>query len=151
MYVLLHIPIQSVMTYLKILLAESISLLMITALQVFTTILRKAFQSFHSMLSFLLRWVGAFWQSKGLTVIPTISWSDTRSYGFCFDGIEKSSIVAVGMVGCKTDNKSAFLRGYNAMLEHIDPIAIICFAAPFPEMQGNIIAVDYLDSRKVVR
>ncbi len=97
------------------------------------------------------RWVGAFWQSKGLTVIPTISWSDTRSYGFCFDGIEKGSIVAVGMVGCKTDNKSAFLRGYNAMLEHIDPIAIICFAAPFPEMQGNIIAVDYLDSRKVVR
>ena len=80
------------------------------------------------------RWVGAFWQSKGLTVIPTISWSDTRSYGFCFDGIEKGSIVAVGMVGCKTDNKSAFLRGYNAMLEHIDPIAIICFAAPFPEM-----------------
>lgn len=97
------------------------------------------------------RWVGAYWQSKGLIVIPTISWSDARSYGFCFDGIEKGSIVAIGMVGCKIDNKLAFLQGYNAMLERIEPIAIICFATPFPEMQGNIVHVDYQSSRKVVR
>lgn len=97
------------------------------------------------------RWVGANWQSKGLIVIPTISWSDAKSYSFCFDGVEKGSIVAIGMVGCKTDNKLAFLRGYNAMLERIEPIAIICFATPFPEMQGNIVHVDYRSSRKVVR
>lgn len=97
------------------------------------------------------RWVGANWQSTGLIVIPTISWSDARSYSFCFDGIEKGSIVAVGMVGCKMDNKLSFLRGYHAMLERIEPIAIICFATPFPEMQGNIIHVDYNSSRKVVR
>ena len=41
---------------------------------------------------------------------------------------------------------AAFLRGYNAMLERIEPIAIICFATPFPEMQGNIIHVDYQSS-----
>ena len=30
------------------------------------------------------RWVGAFWQSQGCTVIPTISWSRPSSYRFCF-------------------------------------------------------------------
>lgn len=96
------------------------------------------------------RWVGAYWQSKGLTVIPTISWGTPRSYDFCFDGVEKNGIVAVGMIGCKK-NKLGFMRGYNAMLEKQQPEAIIVFGSPFPEMQGNIIAVDYQQSRKVVR
>lgn len=96
------------------------------------------------------RWCGAYWQSKGLTVIPTVSWSTPMSYSFCFDGIAHSSIVAVGMIGCKA-NKRDFLRGYNAMFEQIEPSAIICFGSPFPEMQGNLIVVDYLASRKAVR
>ena len=96
------------------------------------------------------RWVGAYWQSKGMTVIPTISWSDARSFEFCFDGIEQGSIVTVGMIGCK-QSKLNFKRGYNEMLKKIQPSKIICFGAPFPEMQGNIIAVDYMASRKVVR
>lgn len=96
------------------------------------------------------RWVGAYWQSKGMTVIPTVSWSDARSFEFCFDGIEQGSIVAVGMIGCK-QAKFQFMRGYNEMLKKIQPSKIICFGATFPEMQGNIIAVDYMASRKVVR
>lgn len=96
------------------------------------------------------RWCGAYWQSKGLTVIPTISWSTPRSFEFCFDGVEKNAIVAIGMIGCKR-NKIGFLRGYYAMLERLEPEAIICFGEPFPEMQGNLITVDYLSSRKVVR
>lgn len=96
------------------------------------------------------RWCGAYWQSKGLKVIPTISWSTPSSYKFCFDGVEQNSIVAVGMIGCKR-NKSGFMRGYNAMLERLNPKAIICFGTPFAEMQGNLITVDYCESRKVVR
>lgn len=74
----------------------------------------------------------------------------TSSYKFCFDGVEKNSIVAVGVVGCK-HNKAGFMRGYNAMLERLEPETILCFGAPFPEIQGNIVAVDYMTSRKVVR
>ena len=37
------------------------------------------------------------------------------------------------------------------MMEAIEPEAIICLGVPFPEMNGNIITVDYLSSRKVVR
>lgn len=96
------------------------------------------------------RWVGAYWQSKGLTVIPTVSWGLAQSFEFCFDGVEQNSTVAIGMIGCKHD-KLHFLRGYNAMLERILPSQIICFGTPFEEMEGNIIPVDYIESRKVVR
>lgn len=96
------------------------------------------------------RWVGAYWQDKDLTVIPTISWAQSQSYRFCFGAVEKNSIVAVGMIGCK-QNRLAFMRGYNTMLEAIDPSAVIVFGTPFPEMEGNIIPVDYVSSRKVVR
>ncbi len=96
------------------------------------------------------RWVGAYWQSKGLTVIPTISWGNAQTFEFCFDGVEKNSIVAIGMIGCK-HSKLGFMRGYNAMLEKINPSTIICFGTPFPDMKGNIISVDYRESRKVVR
>lgn len=95
------------------------------------------------------RWCGAYWQSKGLTVIPTISWSTSQSYEFCFDGVEKNSIVAIGMIGCK-HSRLGFMNGYNKMIEKLNPSHIICFGKPFKEMQGNIISIDYLTSRKVV-
>ena len=96
------------------------------------------------------RWCGAWWQEQGLTVIPTISWGQYSTYSFCFDGIEKDSIVAVGTVGCKRE-KNLFLKGYDVMLDRIQPEAIICFGKPFKEMRGNLIVIDYLNSRKVVR
>ena len=96
------------------------------------------------------RWCGAWWQERGMCVIPTVSWSNYPSYQFCFDGIEAGSCVAVGMIGCKS-NRSGFMRGYDAMLEHIKPEAIICFGSPFKEMRGNVVSIDYLASRKGVR
>ena len=96
------------------------------------------------------RWVGAYWQSMGLKVVTTMTWSDSRSYSFCNDGVEKGCVVAVGMIGCK-HTKIGFLRGFYAMLERVEPSAVICFGDPFAVMQGNLIAVDYLNSRKVVR
>lgn len=96
------------------------------------------------------RWVGAYWQKQGMTVIATTSWGQPSSYSFCFDGIEKHSIVAVGMIGCK-HSRPSFMRGYDAMLESVEPEAIICLGEPFPEMKGKIIKVDYISSRRNVR
>lgn len=96
------------------------------------------------------RWCGAFWQDQGMRVIPTVSWSTPLSFDFCFDGIEEGSIVAVGMIGCKKSKKE-FLQGYDKMLTKINPSTILCFGSPFEEMEGNIVAVDYIKSRKAVR
>ena len=95
------------------------------------------------------RWVGAYWQSNGLTVVPTISWSTPRSFEFCFDGVEQNAVVAISTLGCKKA-KLQFMRGYDVMLEKLQPEAILCFGDPLTEMQGNIISVNYRESRKVV-
>jgi predicted RNA-binding Zn-ribbon protein involved in translation (DUF1610 family) len=85
------------------------------------------------------RWCGAYWQELGLTVIPTVSWGDERSFHFCFDGIEEGSIVAVSTYyreNCELD----FMLGYNEMMKRIKPSAVICYDDPFPSMQGNVIS-----------
>ena len=64
------------------------------------------------------------------------------SFNFCFDGIEKGSIVAVSTIGVKKQ-KSHFMLGYNEMLSRIKPSKIICYGKPFDEMKGDIIEVDY--------
>ncbi len=107
----------------------------------------KAVQLFNVFRS---RWCGAYWQSLGLTVIPNVGWGDASTFDFCFDGIEKGSVVAVGTIGCKR-SKLAFMRGYNEMLKRIEPSAVICFGSPFAEMQGNVIPIDYNSTRRVNR
>ena len=94
------------------------------------------------------RWCGAYWASKGLRVIPTVNWGDESSFDLCFEGIEKGSVVAVSTYMAsehdnRCDQKEWFLAGYNEMLRRIEPEKIICYNTPFPEMQGNIIDVDY--------
>ena len=96
------------------------------------------------------RYVGAYWQDQGLKVIPTISWSTPQSYEFCFAGIEKHSIVAVSTLGC-LKAKREFLRGYQRMIDVIQPEKILCFGKTIDGMDGNIVVVDYLESRKVKR
>lgn len=94
------------------------------------------------------RWCGAYWASKGMRVIPTVNWGDESTFDFCFDGVEKGSVVAVSTYmasehGNRQDQKEWFMAGYNEMLRRIEPERIICYNTPFPEMQGNIIYVDY--------
>ena len=45
------------------------------------------------------QWLTAYWQNKDVNVIPDVSWSDERSFEYCFDGIPKNSIVAVSSAG----------------------------------------------------
>lgn len=92
--------------------------------------------------TFKNRWVGAYLQEQGIGVIPTVRWGDLTSFNFCFDGIEKGSIVAVSTIGIKKE-KSHFILGYNEMLSRIKPSKIICYGKPFEEMKGDIIEVDY--------
>lgn len=84
------------------------------------------------------RWCGAYWQSLGLRVIPTVSWGDENSFEFCFDGIEEGSIVAV-CTYYRENCEEEFMLGYNEMLKRIKPSTIICYDEPFKSMKGNVI------------
>jgi len=98
--------------------------------------------------TFRNRWVGAFLHEKGIKVIPTVNWGLENTFDFCFNGIEKGSVVAVStyMVsehGNHSDQKEFFMKGYNEMLKRIEPELIICYHEPFPEMTGNILYINY--------
>lgn len=96
------------------------------------------------------RWCGAFWQKQGMLVIPTISWGSIPCMDFCFDGIEKGSVVAVSTY-MREDIKDEFMLGYNKMLEVIEPSAIICYGTPFDEMKGNIKAIDPYNKEELIK
>ena len=72
------------------------------------------------------RLVGYVWQSNGINVIPTVSWSDEHSFDFCFNGILKNSVVAISNIGCRTeDDKLIFDLGFNEMIKMLEPSKII--------------------------
>lgn len=96
------------------------------------------------------RWVGAWWQSQGMIVVPTISWDKFHGYEFYFDGIEQGCIVAVATYACR-QSRAGFLRGYDAMLERIQPEAVICYGEPFSRMRGEILRITPQNPRQFHR
>lgn len=96
----------------------------------------KVYNTFRS------RWCGAYLQSKGIKVIPTVVWGEPNTFWFCFDGIAQGSIVAVSTLGVRKE-KSLFMQGYNEMIRKVKPKSVICYGEPFEEMQGKIIPIDY--------
>ena len=47
--------------------------------------------------TFQNRWCGAYLVSKGIPVIPTVSWGDKSTFDFCFEGIENGIIGGAGI------------------------------------------------------
>ena len=88
-------------------------------------------------------WLGAYWQSLGLQVIPTIAWSDNESFDWCFDGTPKGATVAVSSVGTQNNNtsKRLFLAGWHQMMDRLQPETVIFYGNIPDECKGNIIRV----------
>jgi hypothetical protein len=80
------------------------------------------------------RWCGAYWQSEGLTVIPTLSWSSPESYEFCFCGVARHSLVAISAVGVALDVPAeyhAFMAGFREMVGRLSPSRVLSYG-PLP-------------------
>lgn len=100
-------------------------------------------------------WLAAYWQLHGITVYPTISWSNEASYDWCFDGEPAGGIVAVSSVGTQKnkESKRLFLRGYDEMMKRLDPCWVIFYGYVPLECDWNVIRVkphydDIVERRK---
>ncbi len=80
------------------------------------------------------RSVGAYYQQKGLEVIPNIRWGDERTYKpfitetpIAFLGVEQHSIVSVSTYGCmkRKEDRYYFYEGYIAMLNYLKPEVVL--------------------------
>lgn len=88
-------------------------------------------------------WLAAYWQLNGITVYPTISWSDESSYEWCFDGEPVGGVVAVSSVGTQKnkESKRLFLLGYEEMMKRLDPAWVIFYGIVPEECDWNVIRV----------
>lgn len=89
-------------------------------------------------------WLAAYWQLHGMMVYPTISWSTSDSYDWCFDGEPVGSIVAVSSIGTQRDKESKrlFLQGYEEMMKRLSPPWVIFYGKVPPECDWNVIRVE---------
>ena len=94
------------------------------------------------------RQIGAYYQSQGLKVIPTISWAEPETFEFCFQGIPKGSIVSVSTIGVKQNEDALKIweDGMREMIKVIEPSAILVYGGELEFDYGDI-KVIYFDNK----
>lgn len=71
------------------------------------------------------RQLGAFYQSKGIKVIPTLQWAEKDSFQYCFEGIPENSVVSVSTVGVKEEGKAVFKAGMDEAIKRLKPSMVL--------------------------
>ena len=86
------------------------------------------------------RFIGAYYQSKGITVVPTISWAEAETFKFCFQGIPKGSVVSVSTIGVKRSKEALQIwrDGMDEMIRQIEPSAILIYGGKLDYDYGDI-------------
>lgn len=84
--------------------------------------------------------LGAYWQNRGMLVIPSICWSDETSFDWCFDGEPVGGTVAISSVGTQKspDARRLFMLGYEEMIRRLRPEKILFFGDVPEGCTGNI-------------
>ena len=77
------------------------------------------------------RALASWFQNNGIRVIPNVRFNDIRTFYFCFDGIEKNKVVAVGTHGCikKKMDKDVFKLGLAELVNRLSPKTIIVYGS----------------------
>ena len=93
--------------------------------------------------------LAAWMQSIGVRVYPVIRWTDEKSWDWCFDGEPWRSTVVISSKGTykNVDDRKVFLKGYDRMLEVLEPETIMFYGKIPKECKGNIIPVDEFTKR----
>ncbi len=82
--------------------------------------------------TYRMRLFGYWAGTKGLAVINNVRWGTPESFRYCFDGIPKSSIVAIGTVGgspWKLEDRERFEDGLNELMIVLHPHTIIVYGS----------------------
>lgn len=95
----------------------------------------KAMQIFNV---YRMAFLTAYYQRYGIKVIPSVTWGEPETYEWCFSWIPKGSAIVCSTVGCmqNKDSTIAFLKGYEKMVETLEPSDIIVYGKAIPEMNA---------------
>lgn len=92
-------------------------------------------------------WVGAFLQSQGITVIPTVRAStDPRSMEFYLDGIPKNSIVLISNMWTKDKEARKYFieHEYKNMIDKLHPSKVLVYGKYMDELKDD--DVEYIET-----
>lgn len=83
-----------------------------------------------------MAFLSAYYQSKGIRVIPSLTWGDENTYDFCFDWVPHGSAVCISSVGCMQNKESTrlFLKGMEKALEVVEPAQVILYGKATKEV-----------------
>lgn len=72
-------------------------------------------------------WFARMCQIDGMQVIPSVNWSDKRSYDFCFEGLPTNSTIMLSTVGSvrRNDARDNFYEGVDKMVYKLNPQKIL--------------------------
>nr|DAF74459.1 MAG TPA: ParB protein [Caudoviricetes sp.] len=96
------------------------------------------------------RQIGAYYQARGIKVIPTVSWAEAETFEFCFLGIPKGSVVSVSTIGVKQDEEALRIwnDGMREMIRQTEPSAILVYGGKLDFDYGGT-EVIYFDNKVI--
>jgi hypothetical protein len=125
----------------------------------FQCVLTPDFSLYTDMPAPMLRWncyrsrlLGAWWQTQGLQVIPTLQWSSRSSHEYCFDGLPRHATVAVSTLGVLDSEEATRLwkRGFTEALRTLEPSLVLFYGKPVPGYVPPVECIHY-DNETVTR
>lgn len=92
-----------------------------------------------------MHWITAYWQERGLKMIPLIRVGYEEDWDWCFDGYPIGSIIAISTV---TSGKSKELidlgmRAYNEVLKRLEPKEVLIYSNSVDYFPGNVRYIKY--------
>ncbi len=95
-------------------------------------------------------WCARYWQTAGIKVIPTITWSSERDLEYCMCGIPKHSTIAVSTVGeGRWAHFEQLFKYWDLVLDTLEPDTILLYGKDLrDQLRGNIVFKPMM-SRKV--
>lgn len=93
------------------------------------------------------RWSGAYMQSNGRTVLPTIGWLRKNTYDICFSGIRDGGTVLISSLGTNNEESyDVFINGYYEFRCRFPNTRLICVGDKLIGMDDDVCMVKYKES-----
>ena len=79
------------------------------------------------------RWMCAYLQFHGVTVVPVVQWASEDTFEYCFTSLPKKSVLAVSTLGSyKLADRALFQPGFEEMLKQLEPAHLLVYGEFFP-------------------
>lgn len=89
--------------------------------------------------------LGSYWARNGIVVVPTLSWAQPSSYGFCFKGIPRHATVATSTVGVARDRdaQAVWFDGMREAMRQLQPSRVMLYGKNIGFDFGGCEVVEY--------